>query len=592
MDFRIRIAQTCLALVAVLLVGRLFFWQVARGQELSSIARSQVLRSEEINSKRGSVLASDGQPLVASRLSWTVWAQPPKFEKTPGEIADIVANILIQNEADKIRESSDPNTKSEILKLYQNEKERIYKLITRENAQWVLLREKVPIDIKEKIIALDLKGIGFDEDEVRMYPEGTMAASLIGFVGKNKEGKDQGYFGLEGFYNMSLSGKAGYRKEERDARGNPIPFGNVSETLPVQGANLVTHIDRTVQFMIEKVLEEGVQKYGAQYGTVIVAKPTGEIIGMASYPAYDPENYTKYSSEQFKNPAIANTYEPGSIFKVIVMASALDAGVIEPETKCDETCNGPILIDKYAIKTFDGKYYQDTTMKDVIVHSDNTGMVFTARKLGLDKLWEYLENFGIGQSTGIDLQEETVVSLRDKKDWSEVDLATASFGQGLALNSMQYVRALAAIASGGVLPQMQIVSKLVRVSSEGEVSWEQEIKRKPGFRVISQEAAKKMTEMMMAAVDEGEGVVKLAKPQGFKVAGKSGTAQISVDGKYSNERTVASYAGFAPADNPRFVMLVTLREPTANPWGANTAAPMWFKIASDLFPYFGIQPSQ
>lgn len=575
MNTRIRTVSFILLLVIGIVVGRLFFWQVVRGQELAKVARSQYLRGEALESKRGTILASDGQPLASSQIAWTLWAQPQKFTVAPGEIAESLANELIV-------ELAEAPTDKEMKK---SEKERIYKLLTRENTQLVLVREKISTKRKTQIENLNLKGISFKQDESRMYAEGTMAAHILGFVGKNSDGEDQGYFGLEGFYNISLTGKSGYRKTERDARGNPIPFGDFLVTSPVPGVNLVTNIDRSIQFIIEKTLEEGVQKYGALWGSIIVAKPTGEILALANYPSYDPSRYSQFDQELYKNKAASDLYEPGSIFKVIVMAAALDVGVVEPDTHCDSTCNGPIIIDKYSIKTYNNHYYPNTTMTEVIVHSDNTGMVFAASKLGLDKLWEYISKFGFGKPTGIDIQEEANIELRNKREWSEVDLATLSFGQGIAINSMQYVRALAAIANKGVLPTMKIVQKL---SKDG---WEQEMSAKSGYRVISEEAARKITEMMVAAVDQGEGVVKLAKPQGFKVAGKSGTAQIAVDGEYSSERTIASYAGFAPADNPQFVMLVILREPTANPWGANTAAPMWFSIARDLFPYFGIQPS-
>ena len=262
------------------------------------------------------------------------------------------------------------------------------------------------------------------------------------------------------------------------------------------------------------------------------------------------------------------------------MAAALDARAVTPETIC-ETCGGPIQIGGYTIRTWNDVYYPNSTMTEVIVHSDNTGMVFAVRKLGLDTLYEYLVRFGIGEKTGIDLEEESKVELRQKKEWKEIDLATASFGQGIAVTGIQMARIVATIANGGVMLKPQVVHKV-----EGEV--ELELKPKPGKRVLSNETARLLTEMMVTAVEKGE--AKWAKPDGYRIAGKTGTAQIPVAGHYDEDKTIVSFVGFAPSENPVFAMLVKLREPQSSPWGSETAAPLWFAIAKDLFYYYGIQP--
>lgn len=586
MNGRIRLVSLFLGIGVLIVISRLFFWQFIKGGEFSSLAQSQYLRGEELKAKRGPIYTWDGQPIVLSSLAWTVWAEPPKFNKDLGEIADLLAKVLAWDRLEVATESA------EIENLIDEEEDRIYRLISRENARWVLLREKINELQKQEIERLGIQGIGFSQGEVRMYPEGSMAASILGFVGKNKSGGDQGYFGLEGFYDLTLSGKPGYKREERDARGNPIPFGLFSELLPVHGLSLITFIDRTVQYTIEQALAGGIEKYGAKSGSVIVMRPTGEIIGMASSPTYDPVRYKTADSSLFRNPAVADSFEPGSIFKPLVMASALDAGVVDLDTKCD-ICEGPVKIDKYLIKTWNGKYYKDATMTDVIVRSNNIGMVFVTRRLGSDRLWDYLDKFGLGKLTGVDLQEEANPALRERGSWNDVDLATASFGQGVAVTPIQFIRAFSALANKGFLPQPRLVAKL-----KGD-GWEQEIKPKKEESVVSQEIITKITEMLVAAVEEGE--AKWAKPVGFRIAGKTGTAQIPIAGHYDTDKTITSFVGFAPAppssgagpaDNPKFVMLVTLREPTSSPWGSETAAPLWFSIARDLFPYFGIQPSQ
>lgn len=570
---RIRIISVIFALAALIVLARLFFWQVVDAGDLQAVAHSQYFRGEELNARRGSILSNDGYPLVTTRSAWTLSAEPKKFDRDLKTIARLIAEITAP--------VTDVATRS--AQLAQDEESRILKLISREDARWVLLREKLTDEQRSKINDLKINGINLVEDQARLYPEGSMSASILGFVGKNDGGEDQGYFGLEGYYDVSLSGKGGYVRTEKDARGNPIPFGAYSEIEASDGLNLVTFIDRRIQLTLEKKIKEGVEKYGAKSGMVMVMRPTGEIIGAANYPSYDPSRYSSYDPSLFKNPIVANSFEPGSIFKILIMAAGLDAGVVRPDTKCD-ICAGPISIDKYAIQTYNGVYYPDTTMEDVILHSDNTGMVFVARSLGLDRLLDYLQKFGIGQSTGVDLQEEASPTLREKNEWSEVDLATSSFGQGVAVTAMQFTRAVAVVANDGVMPSVRIVKKM---TGNG---WEEDIERKQGVRVISKEAADEVTNIMARSVDLGEGVIKWAKPDGFKIAGKSGTAQVPENGKYT-QRTIASFVGFAPADDPQFVMLVTFFEPTANPWGANTAAPVWFQVAKELLPYFGIQPN-
>jgi cell division protein FtsI/penicillin-binding protein 2 len=308
---------------------------------------------------------------------------------------------------------------------------------------------------------------------------------------------------------------------------------------------------------------------------------TGAILGMASLPNYDPAKFFAYDKTIYPNPAVALAYEPGSTFKVLVMSAALNEDIVKPETRCDK-CDGPRVISDYTIKTWNEKYFPNSTMTEVIQHSDNIGMVFVGEKLGIGKMYSYLQKFGLGQLTGIDLEDEASPKLRPKNEWKLIDLATASFGQGVALTPIQMLRAVAVIANGGKLVKPFLVKEVI--SEQGKT----EIQPKIGDEVLKPSTTSVMTEMMVNAVDNGES--KWAKPKGYRIAGKTGTAQIPVAGHYDQEKTIASFVGFAPADNPQFVMLVTLREPTSSPWGAETAAPLWFDIAKELFTYYGIQP--
>jgi cell division protein FtsI (penicillin-binding protein 3)/stage V sporulation protein D (sporulation-specific penicillin-binding protein) len=342
--------------------------------------------------------------------------------------------------------------------------------------------------------------------------------------------------------------------------------------VPAQdGRDISTSIDRTVQFLISSKLKSAIEKYGASSGSILVMDPSnGQIIAMTSFPGYNPNKYSEFSTEIYKNPSVSDTYEPGSTFKTLIMSAGLDAGVIKPDTECD-ICSGPIKISEYSIKTWNDKYFPNTNMIDVIAHSDNTGMVFVGRKLGAKKMLEYLDKFGIGSPTGIDLEEETYLPLRKLSEWQEVDLATATFGQGIAVTPIQILRAVGSIANRGVMT----VPKIKRSDDIGKTT-----------RVISEKAALEMTTIMINSVEKGD--AKWARPIGFDIAGKTGTAQISIGGHYDKTKTIASFVGFAPAEKPKFVMLVLLTEPKTSQWGSETAAPLWFDISKELFRYYRI----
>lgn len=551
-----------------LLLARLFYWQILKGGELSIQARGQQQFGQVLSATRGDILASDRSFWVASTDAWLVWANPKELKENPGVIADKLAEILVD----------DPEDEREVL----NEANRLKELLTKKDLVWVALKQKVNSQIKEKIESEDMEGINFDREEGRFYTEASAAAHLLGFVGKDDDGNDKGYFGMEGYYDVVLSGKPGFLMREKDATGLPIALGSSREVSAVKGVSLLTYIDKAVQLNLEAKLKEGIEKYGAKGGTVIVMDPkTGGIMGMGSYPAYDPLKYFDFGDTFFVNPGISAAYEPGSIFKVLVMASALDSKVIEPDTKCD-ICGGAVRVDKYVIETWNSQYHPETSMTDVIVNSDNVGMVFVGQKLGIDRMNKYLRSFGIGEITGIDLQGEASPALRKEGEWGQIDLATASFGQGVAVTPIQMVRAVGAIANKGNLVTPRVVNKIIG----GD--WEDEVKHPKAKRVLSEKAADEITSMMAEAARRGE--AKWTNISGFRVAGKTGTAQIPIAGHYDAEKTIASFIGFAPYDNPRFIMLVTLHEPTTSPWASETAAPLWYSIAKELFVYFGIQP--
>lgn len=550
------------------IIIRLFYWQVVKAEFLQSQAEKQYFSDAEIGATRGSILFSDGSILTSSNPAFDLYGLPKEIALDQKiKMAYVLAKTL-----------QEPSEDVDVLA-----QEFASKLS--QDLYWVPLKKEVSVEKKNEIEKLNMKGIGFNQASSRFYPEGSSSAHLLGFVGSDAKGQPKGYFGLEGAYDGELRGIAGTARNERDAAGLPIAIGNFFTNEARDGKDLVLNIDRTVQFIVENSLKKGMEKYGAKSASVVVMDPkTGGILALAAYPSYDPLKFFNYPKEFYKDPAVADQYEPGSTFKVLVMASALNEDVLKPDTKCD-ICSGPVSLGGFVIRTWDNKYRPDSSMRDVIIHSDNTGMVFTAKKLGLDRFYSYIQNFGFGEPVNIDLQDESSPEIRSKQEWKEIDLATASFGQGIAATPIQMVRAVSAIANGGNLMEPHVVREIK--DKDGKSF---EIKPKIIRKVIKDQAAKEISEMMVAAVEEGE--AKFFRIKGFKIAGKTGTAQIPVAGHYDANKTIASFVGFAPADNPKFVMLVRYDEPSSSIFGAETAAPTFFEIAKQLLLHYKIAPTE
>lgn len=573
MKTRLKILSLVILLAFLGLTSKLFYWQIIKGKQLSLLTKAQREWGRVLSAPRGNILSSDGSWLAARDTSWLVFASKPDLEDSIDSIADKLAPFLVEEDEERGGRE-----------LLLEEAGRLKNLLSRKESVWIPLKRGVEEEVKRNIESLGIEGIGFEPEEARIYPESSSSAHLLGFVGKNESGDDVGYFGLEGYYDMTLSGKPGFISQEFDARGTPILLQESEEVEAINGVDLLTHIDKSIQRRLEKKLEEGMERYGAVGGTAIIMNPKdGGILAMASFPSFDPANYSEYGDIFFKNPAISDIFEPGSIFKVLVMAAGLDSGAVDLDTKCD-ICDGPLKVDKYTIETWNKEYREDSSITDIIVHSDNVGMAFVGQKLGADTLFDYLDAFGMGKKTGVDLQGEVSGLVREKGTWNVVDLATASFGQGVSITPVQMVSAVSAIANGGMLYAPQVVDKLI-----GE-NWQEDIKPLEKGRVLSEKSAMQITAMMAEAAESGE--AKWTYKRGFKVAGKTGTAQIPIAGHYDEEKTIASFVGFAPFDDPKFVMLVMLKEPATSPWASETAAPLWYSIAEDLFVYFRIQPER
>lgn len=564
---RIFLIKIFFLLFLFVIIFRLFYWQVIKAQFLQAQAEKQYFTGTKIDAKRGNIFFSDGSILISSNPSFSLYGLPKEItEEQKIKTAYLLAKILKDDSED-----IDDLAKDTVNKLSKD----LY---------WVIIRKNVSLEQKKQIEDLNLSGIGFEQTSSRFYPEGSSSAHLLGFVGSDAKGASKGYFGLEGYYDGELRGLSGFIRHEKDALGIPILIGDFFTTKAVDGKDLVLNIDRFIQFVVEKSLKKGIEEYAAKSGSVVVIDPhTGAVLALAAFPNYDPLKYFNFPKEYYKNPVVADLYEPGSAFKVLVMAAAINEDLVKPDTICD-ICAGSISLGGFTIRTWNNKYRPNSTLRDVIVHSDNTGMVFVARKLGLDKFYSYFENFGFGQQTNIDLQDETTSETKSRKDWKEIDLATASFGQGIAITEIQMIRAIAAIANGGKLMKPQAVKEIK--DSGGSF----QVKPKIQAQVIKKATAEVVKEMMVAAVEEGE--ARVYKLKGFRIAGKTGTAQIPVAGHYDPDKTIASFVGFAPADNPKFAILVRYDEPSTSVFGSETAAPTFFEIAKQLLLYYKIAPSE
>lgn len=557
MTWRISFVFLCIVVIYFAFATRLFYWQVLRNSDIKQIAIAQSANSLTLPARRGDILSSDNFSLATNKISYLLYANP-KVIKDKEEYIDTLSKLL------SISESS-------ISSRLNN------------NLYWIKIADNLDMKQKNMVEGLKLIGLGFQENSTRYYPESSMAAQLVGFVGKDNKSEPKGYFGIEGYYDAQLAGRDGKLYTLHDALGNTI-INDIREEKKRNGRNIMLSLDRVIQFAVDKRLKEGIEKYQAEGGSVIILESlTGKVLAMSSYPKFDPQKYYEYDNIVYKNPVITNLYEPGSTFKVLVMAGAIDKGAVKADTKCSN-CDGAVQIGEYSIRTWNDKYYPASTMTEVIQHSDNTGMVFVGQKLGFSPLLSYLKNFGIGELTGIDLQGEISGNIKDESEWYPIDEATVAFGQGISVTPIQLISAVNVIANGGLYIKPHTIEKIIEENGK-VIDIMPEVKR----RVISQTTAKVITEMMVNAVEKGE--AKWTKLPDYKIAGKTGTAQIPIAGHYDPEKTITSFVGFFPADEPKITMLVVVDRPKAKIYGSETAAPIFFNIAKDLVTYYNIPPS-
>lgn len=557
------------------LVCRLFYWQVIQAGSLTAEADQQYQRQIKQSGARGKIYSSQEYLMVGNQPVFRLYAHPKMIEANQDEVAQTLTKIILEDWSKY--QTATGSAQADLANSLQAQiLDRLHK-----DTNWVSLATNLSQETKQNIEALASPYLGFDEYLIRDYAEASQAAHLLGFVGKDTAGNDKGYFGLEGALDQELKPRSQEKTILTDAFG--LEFFSNSGELELDGRDVITTIRRDVQNLIEIELAQGLEQYGATAGEVIVLEPkTGSILGLTALPSYEPSQFIEYPPETYKNPSLSNLYEPGSTFKVLTVASGIDAGVIKADTICIQ-CGGPRQYGKYTIKTWNDQYHPDSTITEGVVRSDNTVMIFVAESLGADKFQTYLKKFGIGQKLHLDLEEDEDTSFPTK--WGPVELATTSFGQGITLNSLQLVRAISAIANGGKMMRPQIIKEVRDPISQEIITIEPQVESVP----VSPQTARTMTEIMVKAAARGEEL--WGSGGGHAVAGKTGTAQVATQGGYDASATIATFIAFAPADDPQFIMFVKLINPTYSQWGAETAAPLWHKIAGKLYYLLEVPPT-
>lgn len=451
--------------------------------------------------------------------------------------------------------------------------------------KYVILKKQLTDEEKSKILDLHLSGVYFDNEGFRLYPQGSLLSQVLGFVGYKGDTRE-GLYGLEGYFNNELAGKAGILKQEGDASGAWI-FGGNREMIPAQdGDSLILTIDKNIQFKAEEILKKTVQDNLAPSGSVIVVDPkTGQVLAMAGFPDFDPNQYNTVTDPAvFVNQATMGSYEPGSIFKPLTMAAAINENKITPDTTYQD--EGQVTIDGVTIKNASPKALGEQTMTQVLEESLNTGAIFAKDQIGNQKFLEYLKNFGFGQPTGIDIGEKKG-SLDNLRLSIAVNYATASFGQGITATPIQMIQAFTAIANDGKMMRPYLVASVIKPDGR-RVDTQPKVVR----QVITPQTARAVAAMMVNVVENGHG--KKAGVPGYFIAGKTGTAQVPRQNGlgYEENVNIGSFIGFGPVDNPRFLMLMRINEPHTVKYAETTAAPAFGQLADFILNYYQIQPTR
>ncbi|MBC7339800.1 MAG: PASTA domain-containing protein [Firmicutes bacterium] len=538
------------------LAGRLGWLQVVKGEELRSRALQVRMNDIPVQARRGLILDRRGRELAISVDVNSVYAIPPEIrdvEKTARELGRVLG-IPPQDVLDRLRQRS----------------------------FYVWIRRRISEEEAAAVKALKLRGVGLTREAQRFYPQGQLAAHLLGIVGIDNVGLE----GLELIYEKDLRGQQGRVVVEVDALGREIPQSMRQFEPPVPGNNLVLTIDQVLQYVCERELEAAMARTEARSGMVVMMDPTnGEILALAVRPTFDPGRYQEFPDSHRRNPVVSDTIPPGSTFKPITAAAALETGVVTPASGF--FCGGSYTVPGHTFSCWAAGGHGAINFEQAVAESCNVAFIQMGLRVGVDAFYRYLDEFGLTQPTGTDAGTgEAQGLLLPKQECKPVDLAAMAFGQTLTVTPLQLCRAIAAIANGGVMTTPHVMKEIRTPSGELVRTYEDKGVR----RVISEETARELVRAMGLVMEEGTG--KSAQVPGYRLAGKTGTAQKVEEGRIAAGKYISSFVGFGPLPRPRLLTLVVLDEPKGEYYGSQVAAPVFRAIMADALRYLEIPPGE
>jgi len=557
---RINFVIIIVFLIGGIVLSRLFYLQINQGDFYKAMAQGQQTSLSETQGERGEVSFKNGEVLAMTEKEPYLFISPEEI-KEKEQTAELLSPVI----------NKDKNT--------------LLNLMNKEGSFYEIVLEKIAADKAEEVTDLGLTGIHIGYKTKRYYPQEATGSQLIGFINENGEGQ----YGLEGYYNEQLQGKTTLEKTEK----NPYSFLlNLTEKDSINGSNLGLTIDYNIQFVAEKVLKEGVDKYDAEGGEIIVMDPnSGKIIAMAQSPNFNPNNYQNEKMDYFQNSCTQKLFEPGSIFKPVTMSMAINEKAVTPETVFDDTL-GYKQFGTYKVYNYSNKIWGKVTMTEILQNSINTGVMYAESQIGHQKFYSYLKNLGMFEDTGIDLAGEVSSSNKELRkaldNKIEVTFGNVSFGQGIGITPLQMIRAFSTVINGGKLYKPYIVEKITKAGETKEI--EPQMVRE---NVVTKETTTQLRQMLINVVEKGFG--HLAKVEGYWIGGKTGTSQVpytslGINKSGYSDHTWQTFMGFAPALDPKFIILVKLNNPTATKTSEYSAVPVFHDLAKYILDYWQIPP--
>ena len=550
---RVKLMMGVFVIFVLAVLVRMVDWQIVRALRPSEVS------AQTIDTSRGRIVDRQGLLLATDTLTWNIYAGPRDYrgDKSSPDLAKIAAQIGVPSETLTMALAQDSYASS------------VAKNVSEAQCLTADKGKKVPI------------WIWCDGVRKRVYPASTLAAHVVGFT----DGEQNGRAGLEASYDGWLLPTGNWLSDQLPGQPTPLPEEWQRYLPSPAGRDLVLHLDAALQYLVEKRLAEALVKHEAKAGTIIVMDPrTGAILAIANLPTFDPNKTAETTLEQVTNSAVSEPYEPGSVFKLITYAAALDTKRITPDSMFTDP--GKLAISNRVIRNAENKTYGAITARQALANSVNTVSAQICLDMGRDDFYRYIRQFGFGRPTEVDLAHESpgIVKRPGTESWSEYDQAANSFGQGISVTPIQLISAVGAIANGGSVMQPQIVKGLVR---DGQVY--SLAPRRLG-QAIKPETARTLTQMMVYTVDNYVAGPKLVP--GYRVAGKTGTAEIPIPekGGYTSELSITSFVGFLPAADPQIVILVKLVEPKSSRWAEKVALPVFGTVARDAVSVLKIRP--